>query len=749
MPPALDWEPDPNVLPVDTYELPTTPVFLVREGVKDGQRQAVFAVSPVFQDGSEIKVVSQLVAAIPGAMPAEGSTGVFASAALQASAAPQETVVVPINGDALKQAVKLVVSQPGIQEVLYTALGVASVDKDKLRLTFDGSEVAVEVLTDRLRFYAGPVGDRWNETAVYWLTFDATSPQRMDTTGSSATSPAGQAYEHGTWVDNKIYDSIYAGADGDHWFNADMRVDSSTVANQIPTVTITPTMKLPAASGQTTFTAAVTAFIRPPTSSCLKDLKEYKLQFLMGSDTPTAAWNPAPGCAMQYDWEQSATTTGQPSTITLKLLPGSDATGIKLDKVSWVRPVTLNLGGKSADFWTDAGAWSYALSGLPSSWQIYDVTDPAKPAIVATNGSSFAQADDEQAHHYYVANLSQPLTPAVIAHTPVQLGNVKAADAIYIGPSAFAGTLQPLLDLRQTQGYTALFVDVQKIFDKYGFGHVSPTAIRNFLRNETDWQNTARQISVVLASDGTYDPFDYLQKHTAGDIYPVPPFMEDVDPYIRETACDTCYAQLNGDDAKWGDDPDNPNKTGTPKWFAPDVWIGRLPARNAAELKDMVDKLVAYETEGSDLDPWRARFVFLADNYIKQIDEQDHALRDDAGDFPKFSDGIIDELASGTSVERIYYDPAPDRVIAVDEIGAPIPVPNKSGYYFTEARAKLEPWRDADNTRANLAATASLSREAPGWLPTTATAITSSMHEPMKPTVHHPPGCSIPTTSTP
>jgi hypothetical protein len=229
--------------------------------------------------------------------------------------------------------------------------------------------------------------------------------------------------------------------------------------------------------------------------------------------------------------------------------------------MEWQRPVTLNFGGQGAEFWTAAGAADFTLSNLPAARTLYDVTDPLSPVITPLSGAgataSFTQADGAAPRHYALANLAAPTLPTVAAHSATNFGNVLAADALYIGPASFKEELQPLLDLRTRQGYTPLFVDVQAIFDVYGDGYSAAPAIRNFLRARSDWQNPNRNISVVLAGDGTYDPFNY--KNTgfgSGVSHPIPPYMADVDIYINEAPCETCFAQLHGDDPITGDEPD-------------------------------------------------------------------------------------------------------------------------------------------------------------------------------------------------
>ncbi len=120
-----------------------------------------------------------------GAAPAGPLTGLdAASAASQPSSVAAEIVAVPVNQAALQNGYRITVSQPGLQEVLFSAFG-AGFDSTRLHLTHGGETVAVEVLADRLRFFVPEVGDRWNQNAVYWLTFDGGGAQINATVATS------------------------------------------------------------------------------------------------------------------------------------------------------------------------------------------------------------------------------------------------------------------------------------------------------------------------------------------------------------------------------------------------------------------------------------------------------------------------------------------------------------------------------------------------------------------------------------
>ena len=596
-PPALDWEPGGGVTPAP--QLPGAPAFVFRSGVIRGQNTAVIAISPIYQENGVTKVAGSLRAVVRGAAPVEGDL----VAATAATAAAVEKVDVPVNAAALANSFEITVSQPGLQEVLYSQLGLAA-EPATLLLTLNGAKIAVEKAGDRLRFYAPVVGDRWNATSAYWLTLEA--GPAITQRGSVAGGPAAGAYEEGKWQDNRTYEPGYRGADGDHWFHKKLEAPSTytggTDVTQTVPVTLPVQTTLPLRSGSSTF-AIVATDAAGFSHGCDKPYLYYVQGVAGGSvvDTQDVSWTAAPSCIKQATGTATMITAQGVDSLRLRLnANGAMNTAVLLEAVTWRRPVTLDFQGIStgAEFVTDAGAASFALSSLPANWRLYDVTAPGTPLFVAAgSGGSYTlnQAAGAPAGRYLLANLAGVRQPTVATHTPVQFGDVRAADAIYIGPARFSDELEPLLALRRQQGFTALFVDVQDIYDVYGYGQISAVAIRNFLRHQSDWQNTARRISVVLAGDATYDPFGYsgIANETL-----VAAWMDEVDPYAAgvatpfgEAACDACIAQLNGDNPLTGDNLDSGHA-----WFAADVWIGRLPVRNEQELTDVVVKLVAYDT---------------------------------------------------------------------------------------------------------------------------------------------------------
>jgi hypothetical protein len=609
--------------------LPESPVVVLREGRMRGARIVVLAISPIFSVGGQPQVVTHLEATIPGAMLlAEDAMHLLAPTAPFLTSAPG-----PTNPAAMARAVRMLITHPGIQRVTgamlaNAGLNVSALDPKQIHVRHSGIELAIEERlggdgkldpADELRFYAQPPGDRWNAADTYWLTIEPTPGHRMVTRSAlpGAAPLRMTALERGVWRSSALYDSLLPGPDGDHWFAADLK----TGPGQPPiSITAPLTPALPLAAGTTTLTMTGSAYTSGP----------HNMQVRLGATAKQTTWSG------QGNWTRSLAFTSGAASADLMLIPGAAPDGVEPNSIMWERPITLNFGGKGAAFAGVAGTWRYQLSSTPTNRILYDVTNPVAPQQLTISAGAQFQ-DGPIPRQYVLASPSTLHTPAVIAHAPVNLAASHDANVVYIAPAAFHQALMPLVARRQAQGHNVVVVDVQAIYDAWSFGQVSPNAIRAFLRYAAATWRLA-PAAVALVGDGTADPLGYT-KH--GDANLIPPYLAMVDPWVGETACETCYAQLDGDDALSDS--------------LPDLVLGRLPVKSVAELQALVAKILSYETAASGLD-WRSQAVFVADNYLDAA-----GIPDSAGDFAGFADVGATLLPKGIDIRRSYYDPSPSR----------------------------------------------------------------------------------------
>lgn len=287
----------------------------------------------------------------------------------------------------------------------------------------------------------------------------------------------------------------------------------------------------------------------------------------------------------------------------------------------------------AGDLWSTAT--TYWLTVTPD-------VEQAAPGLVSSAELPTDGSDSAQIAHQ----------PSVQPRTNIDLTRRLNAEAVYIAPAGFHDALAPLIALRKSQGVSTALVDVQAVFDTWSYGQVSPQAIRSFLRYaRLHWFVAPR--AVILVGDGTFDPQNASRNRGASVI---PPYVADVDLWLNETACDWCYAQLDGDD---------PRSDGRIE-----LMYGRLPARTEMDVAAIVAKIVSYETAAPEA--WRYSSTFIADNF-RQLD----GSVDGSGNFAYLLDEAVQQQPRGWSSTRMYYDP-------------------------TASAVGGEPWRvaDADTARA-------------------------------------------------
>ncbi len=661
-PTAIEWATlaDPTQ-PAETVALPTAPLFVLRQGSLHGKTMAVVALSPLYSEAGVTQVATAFSAHIAGAQTADvqssaQSRGDEEQAFANLRAAHVKTTLDLVNQDAMRNALKVLVSESGMQQITGQMLASAgfdlnALDPARLQLRHGGEEIALQIdgtvngrltAATTLHFYAPHVGDRWNLQETYWLTEREAPGLRMATRAvAPGDAPArSTALETGVWEENQLYDSRYEGSDSDHWFHQQLVVGqaNATTADTIVSVTVTP--RLPRVAETAIYTVAVTTNIRG----------QHALRVKNGNQEQDIFWNSVEANMLVRNWQQVIIGTDPSNLLSIALLgttppPGAESI-VLLDKIAWRVPVALNFAGSGAEFHGIDGLWRYQWSTLPAGYTFYDVTESKTPTLLVGADASGFQ-DDATARTYLVTGPGTLHTPTVLAHAPLTLPALSGADAIYIAPAQFLGGLEPLLQLRREQGYQVTTVDVQTIYDGWNYGHVSAAAIRTFLRYAAaNWQKAPQ--AVTLVGDGTVDPHNYEKKDNFNFM---PPYLAKVDPWLIEAACEPCYVQLDGDDPIIGDDPAG-------HFFAADLWLGRLPVKNSGELAALINKIVSYERT-TTLGGWQNISVFVTDNYIKSMDSSGTPVQDLAGDFAKIADGLAALAPAGVRNQRIYYDPYP------------------------------------------------------------------------------------------
>lgn len=253
--------------------------------------------------------------------------------------------------------------------------------------------------------------------------------------------------------------------------------------------------------------------------------------------------------------------------------------------------------------------------------EIWDVTDPVAPrrvtgAVVEPDASAYRVRFVPEAplRRYAAASTAGLLAPSRSVFRPtVKLFDKPSGRGsllIVAGPGLEASS-ERLAEHRRAQKTTAVVVPVEDVFDAYGDGLPTPRALRAFLR---DGYRNAGARWALLAGSGTWDYRNLLGL----GVNRVPPMMVATARGLFPS--DTAIGDFDGDGV-------------------PEVPVGRVTARTAAEMDAFVDKVIAYEAS-----PVPGPSLLLADN------------REGDLDFSADSDRIAQALAGGRATQKVYMD---------------------------------------------------------------------------------------------
>ncbi len=186
-------------------------------------------------------------------------------------------------------------------------------------------------------------------------------------------------------------------------------------------------------------------------------------------------------------------------------------------------------------------------------------------------------------------------------------------DLVVIAPDTFAAALQPLIDHKNDVGVAAYLKTTEEIYDEYD-GKDQAEQIKYFIKDALETQGISYVLLVGGRNGGImqekwWTPVRYshlddnsgFEKTYLSDLY-----FSDIYKYEdNETVFEDWDSNGNGVFAEWS------MFTKDILDMYPDVYVGRLACRNTRDVKQVVSKIITYETATYD-EEWFYRFVGVA-----------------------------------------------------------------------------------------------------------------------------------------
>ncbi len=614
-----------------------------------------------------------LPAAAPLAPQVWGERGAAAQTTAAPDALPAGGVQPPAVGEWMPPTpgYRIAVESEGIYQLTYAdlvsaTLPVDSIDPRTFKMYNLGQELAIQVIGeadgrfdsgDSIVFYGRGVNTRYTTRNIYWLTYGGANGKRMADQASVAGGTAATSFTDTIHIEQNLkYISTLPMADGyDHWYDNQITVLAGATGGRNYGFTVANP-----ASGSYSATLEVMLGALPAGA--------HHLRLYVGQ---TSNLRKVLDASDWYDKTMYHATVSFPQDY---LAAGSNVVRVEIvnDRtagVEIVHPDWLEISYRRGFTVTDdylafggdqAGRWRFTLEGFSTAdVDAYDVTDPtavkrivpgaalntlylplvmrnvgaaARAGHAAAPTAAFTFAANQAGPRRYVAlTAAKRKTPAAIeaAQTPDNLlSTSNRADYLIISHPDFLDALDPLVTQRTTQGLTVKKINVQDVYDQFGYGMMSAEAIHAFLAYAYARWQTPRPAYVLLVGDGTYDLRGYLG--TSRPTY-LPPYLAMIpdDPDTGESVADNRFVTI------------------TPGDRLPDMHIGRFPVNSAAEAAVMVSKTLGYENNPAPGD-WTQHVLFVADDPTLQ----------GGGDFYGYSDTIADGYADPPT-NTIKYLPAP------------------------------------------------------------------------------------------
>ncbi len=304
-------------------------------------------------------------------------------------------------------------------------------------------------------------------------------------------------------------------------------------------------------------------------------------------------------------WLPLEPTDLREGTNTLKVVLPKDEPSVEEDAIyfGWFEVSTLRRlddvgGGIVFQGRADEDDYIYVLEGTTLTTPLlFDATDPFSPAELTgfETGAGVLEFEDRgvlERRRYALTDRSLLKLPSSVelrdSRSLKESG--KGADYVILTGPELLSQAQRLAEFRREEnGFRTEIVTTDAMYDEFSGGLVDVTAIRDFLLWAYENWDPAPAWA-VLFGDGH---LDYKEYTTFGQNKAsiMPPHVD------RDLAIDDWFVRLDAG-------------------YDPDMFYGRLTAKDLSQAKVAVDKIIDYE-RNPEFGAWRSRVIILADDCFR------------------------------------------------------------------------------------------------------------------------------------
>lgn len=531
---------------------------------------------------------------------------------------------------------RIKIRETGIYYLTFTEMETAgipinSIDPDTIKMFYLGEEIAINLVDgEGIYFYGEGIDSKYTRDNVYWLTYGGDPGLRMQTIdGTPTEAPVPASYltrEH--FEQDQNYRSEAEGPDElDHFFwNYVYRADTTVDPKFTYNLNLDKRYE-----GELTITLFLIGY-----QQYLSGFPDHRAGVLInGTQVADASWYGYDSLQIEAEVSSELLLPGG-NTLEVTALPTNglyDLFFIDWIEVEYERTFKAVSNQLNVSF-SEPGAWKFVFEKFTnSSVDVFDISNPILPVVIenvqvdadsGTYSATFSDNIDQKAAYFAVTEASYLSVQGIEADNPSSLASAtNGADYLMISHQTFLVAAASLQSHKTEQGLRSQLIDVQDIYDEFGYGIIDVNAIRNFIAFAYEnWAAPAPSF-VLLIGDGNFDPKNNLNY---GRTSYVPPFLATIDPTIGETAADNRYAAVVGEDT------------------LPDLMLGRLSVNSVAEAQALISKIIAYESnplEGN----WNLRILAVTSSL------------EPGAHYPHLSESLLQDYFPSTPyhAEKVYW----------------------------------------------------------------------------------------------
>lgn len=281
---------------------------------------------------------------------------------------------------------------------------------------------------------------------------------------------------------------------------------------------------------------------------------------------------------------------------------------------------------------------TFEITGTTTQTIVWDVSDPYVPKLQPTTFSSgkisFNNVSSVLKEYVAVASASSPELSGNVPNQNIR--DLPVSNLVIVTHPDFKSEALRLAAHRSSvNNLSVAVVTTQEVYNEFSSGRQDVTAIRDFVKTLYD-KNPTTLKALLLLGKGSYDYKNRIQNNT--NLLPIYESRNTLEP-LKTYSSDDYFSFLEINEGNWGEEPAQNHTM--------DIGVGRLTVKTLTEAKNVVDKLIRYDTDPALVGKWRKEIVFVADD-----GDPGYSHQDDANELAE----SIETNHSEMQVKKIYLD---------------------------------------------------------------------------------------------